>query len=247
MDSRLWKRVVLVLALLLCAGTALAGPPYVADDPTPTAPGGYEIYAFTTGAVARDGSEGSLGVDFNYGGARDLQLTAVLPLAWGNPDAGSGSFGLGNVELAAKYRFVHQADVGLDAAFFPRVLVPSPSSATGVEHAALLLPLWLGHSWGRWSTFGGGGYEVNTGGDSRSFWTVAWAVTDQVTDSLQVGAEVFHQSTASRDARSDTGIDIGGIQDLSEHLHLLASVGPGLQHSGENGRIHWYAALLFTF
>ncbi len=103
---------------------AFAGPPYVTDDPEPTDFGHYEIYAFAGGTSARDGSGGAGGIDFNYGAAPDLQLTAVLPLAWDSPNAGGASAGLGNVELAAKYKFLHQDDVGVDVAFFPRVFLP---------------------------------------------------------------------------------------------------------------------------
>jgi hypothetical protein len=236
-----------MLAWLLSATSAWAGPPYVADDPTPTRTAGYEIYAFTDGNSTRNDRDGAAGIDFNYGAARDLQLTAVIPLAWNTSASHSSSTGLGNVEVAAKYRFLHQADAGLDMAFFPRVLLPSPSSSTGIEHVALLLPLWIGHNRERWSTFGGGGVEVNEGGDSRSFWMLAWAVTRQVRDGLQLGGEAWHQSADIHDGHGSTGVDVGATWDMSEHFQLLASVGPGLQHTGQSGRVNWYASILSTF
>ena len=49
------------------------------------------------------------------GGAPDLQLTAVLPIAYDE----AGHAGLGNIELAAKYKFLHQDDVGFDVSIFP--------------------------------------------------------------------------------------------------------------------------------
>src|ERR1700710_413692 len=150
-------RFGVVVSVAFAASPALAGPPYVTDDPQPTELGHYEIYAFAGGSAARDGSGGAGGIDFNYGAAQDLQLTAVLPLAWDSPRAGGRAAGLGNVELAAKYKFLHQDDVGVDVAFFPRVFLPAGSPALGERHVSLLLPLWIGRSWGTWSTFGGGG------------------------------------------------------------------------------------------
>jgi hypothetical protein len=66
--------------------------------------------------------------------------------------------GLGNVELAAKYRFLHQDTVGWDVAVFPRVFLPSGSGIVGDNRASLLLPVWVQRDWtSAWSTFGGGG------------------------------------------------------------------------------------------
>jgi hypothetical protein len=61
----------LTIAAMLLMGflnSSLAGPPYRTDDPEPTDYGHYEIYAFTNGIVAEDGTSGASGIDFNYGG-----------------------------------------------------------------------------------------------------------------------------------------------------------------------------------
>ena len=59
------------LAMLAASVTppALAGPPYVSDDPEPTDYRHFEIYAFTSGTRTIDGTSGQGGVDFNYGAA----------------------------------------------------------------------------------------------------------------------------------------------------------------------------------
>ena len=77
--------------------------------------------------ATRDGTSGAGGIDFNYGGAPDLQLTAVVPLEY-DSRAGGPETGIGNIELAAKYRFLHQDDFGWDVAVFPRVFLPSASA-----------------------------------------------------------------------------------------------------------------------
>jgi hypothetical protein len=70
------------VVLLTMGHGAKAGLPCISDDPGPTDYGHFEIYAFADGAVTHDGAGGESGVDFNYGAAPDLQLTAVLPLAY---------------------------------------------------------------------------------------------------------------------------------------------------------------------
>src|ERR1700761_4894047 len=152
------------LALGWMSQPAFAGPPYVSDDPEPTDYQHFEIYTFNFGTSARDGTAGESGIDFNYGAAPDLQLTATLPGAFNQPAGGDLNLGPGNVELAAKYRFLHQDSFGLDVSIFPRVFLPSGSNLTGDNHAALLLPVWVEKDWnGKWSAFGGGGCTLANG------------------------------------------------------------------------------------
>ncbi len=124
--------VAFVVTLSALSSPALGGPPYVTDDPAPTDYKHFEIYLFNAGTAERGGIAVASGLDFNYGAAPDLQLTAVVPVSFNNPSGGRTATGLGNVELAAKYRFLHQEDFGWDVAVFPRVFLPagSPANAT---------------------------------------------------------------------------------------------------------------------
>ena len=47
----------------------------------------------------------------------------VVPVAYENPVGSDSASGLGNIELAAKYRFLHQDQIGWDVAIFPRYFV----------------------------------------------------------------------------------------------------------------------------
>jgi hypothetical protein len=236
-----------VLVFVLLASAAQAGPPYVSDDPEPTDDGHYEIYLFDQGTAARDGVGGAFGVDFNYGAAENLQLTAVLPVEQESTPGGPDLLGIGNIELAAKYRFLHLGEGGWDAAIFPRVFLPSGSALVGDKHFSLLVPIWLEHDWGQWSTFGGGGCEINRAGTSRDFCMAGWALTRQVLPDLQLGAEIVHQTADSRDGRASTAIGGGLRYDFSAHYHFLAYAGPGLENAAETGRASWYTSILFTF
>src|SRR5271155_4034974 len=166
------------LASLVVSGTAtvitptrpaLAGPPYVSDDPEPTDYKHFEIYSFSDGITSNNGKSGEAGIDFNYGGAPDLQLTATVPAGFESPAGGQMTVGPDNVELAAKYRFLHQDTVGWDVAVFPRVFLPSGSGSVGDNRASLLLPVWVQKDWtSAWSTFGGGGCVISAR-NSRDF------------------------------------------------------------------------------
>lgn len=239
--------IVLAAALVAFARPVLAGPPYVTDDPEPTDDGHFEIYAFGTGTSARDGSEGETGIDFNYGAGPDLQLTAVAPLAYDSPRGADTSFGFGNIELAAKYRFLHKESLGWDVAVFPRILLPSFSRRAGDREAAFFLPLWIEKDWNRWTAFGGGGCALHRGGEAQDYCTAGWVVTRQILPDLQLGGEIYYRSADRRGGKATAGLGAGAIYDLNERYHLLASFGPGIHNADETGRYSWYAALLFTF
>jgi hypothetical protein len=81
-----WRQLLVGVAVLsgllgLLAQPAVAGPPFLSDDPQPTDTGHFEIYTFNNGTNTRAGTSGEAGIDFNYGAATDLQLTATLPQA----------------------------------------------------------------------------------------------------------------------------------------------------------------------
>src|SRR5262249_15133980 len=130
--------VAVFAASLSVAFPAFAGPPFLTDDPQPTDEGHWEIYNFVNGVHTPGDTAGEAGIDLNYGGAKDLQLTAVIPAGYDN-----SSWGSGDVELAAKYKVVHKdGPWGVDIAVFPRVFLPTAFDRHGDRHANLLLPVW---------------------------------------------------------------------------------------------------------
>src|SRR5258707_4402794 len=182
---------MIAVAMVLMARPAVAGPPYVSDDPDPTDYRHFEICAFSGGTATRGDIGGASGVDFNYGAAPDLQLTATVPMGFDSPAAGGASFGPGNIELAAKYRFLHQDSFGLDVSVFPRVFLPSGSTNIGNNTASLLLPVWVQKDWsGGWSAFGGGGCVIS-GHASQNFCLTGAVVTYHFLPKLQLGAGLF--------------------------------------------------------
>jgi hypothetical protein len=236
-----------LLLLAALAPAAYAGPPYVSDDPQPTSERHFEIYAFTEGLRNEQGTSGASGVDFNYGAGPDLQLTAVIPQAYERPRDVPASSGVGNIELAVKYRFAHQSESGWDIAFFPRLFLPSTTSAVGPRHASLLLPVWLERDWRGWSSFGGAGCALNHGGDSRNYCLASWALAYQLRPNLQLGAELVYQSPDTYGMPSTFSTGAGVRYDLNNTYHLLAYAGSGLRNAAATDRYSWYVSILFTF
>jgi len=222
---------------------ANAGPPYVTDDAEPTDTGHWEIYNFVSSVATADDTQGLAGLDLNYGAAKDLQLTMVVPAAiddW-------RQVGAGDLELAAKYRFLHQQDGSWtpDVAFFPRVFAPT-GSRFDAERPGLFLPLWAEKDWGKWSLFGGGGLQINPGAGQRNFWQSGLALSRAI-GRFSLGAEVIHQTAEATDAKDFTAVDLGATYTLSRHWTLMLSGGPGVQNAHENGESLFYLALEATY
>jgi Putative MetA-pathway of phenol degradation len=236
-----------MVAMLALLRPVLAGPPYVSDDPEPTDYKHFEIYSFSNGTATRDGIGGASGIDFNYGAAPDLQLTATVPAGFDRPAVGRLSFGLSNIELAAKYRFLHQDGFGLDVSIFPRVFLPSGSSAVGNSMASLFLPIWVQKDWaGGWSAFGGGGCVIS-GQTSQNFCLTGGVVTYQLLPKLQLGVELFHQTADGSGNPATSSLGLGARYDIDDNYHLLGYVRRGIQNANETDQYSWYTSILFTF
>ncbi|MDR3419128.1 MAG: hypothetical protein P4L83_23375 [Nevskia sp.] len=225
----------------LAAGAAQAGPPYVTDDPEPVELGHWEVYGFTAGAHQHSANTSGVlpGLEVNYGAAPGLQLHAILNYAYDVPSGGSWHSGLGDTELGLKYRFVNpeKDDWYPQVGIFPLLEVPTGDASHGLGTGQTLafLPVWLQKDWDEWTTYGGGGYWINPGPGNRNYWFFGWLLQRQVTKSLALGVEVFHQTPSVDGGNGVSGFNLGGVFDFTERHHLLFSAGRGGQQYAVDG------------
>ena len=241
------KRARLLAAFIMAssATAAQAGPPYLTDDPVPTDLAHWEIYAFTAGERRSSLLEDDLGVDLNYGAVKDVQLTATLPLSISHEPAAGWRSGTGNLELAVKYRFIHDDRSGVSVAAFPRAILPTASHADH-EKTRILLPVWAEKDFaGGTSLFGGGGYEINPGAGNRNFWQAGAALTHDLSERVSLGAELTRRGRDTVDGSAQTSAGLGAVVNLSAHQALLVSAGP--TWAEHRTSYHFYAALGFNF
>lgn len=237
-------RRLIASTVLAVATPAAAGPPFVTDDPVPTDFRRWEIYGYGEGLLRRHGAESEVGVDLNYGALRDVQLTATLPYA-ARAD-GVNRLALGDVELGAKYRIVHQHDGSAlpDISVFPRLSVPT-AGRRGAGRVGAQLPVWAGKDSGGWSLFGGGGYAINPGGGRRSYWFTGVTLARKIAERTSLGVEVFHQGRDAADGTPSTLVGLGATRAIAARWSVLAAGGAFTAHTDEHGRYRLYLALLF--
>jgi hypothetical protein len=236
----------LAFAAMFWPTAALAGPPFLTDDPEPTDTGHWEIYAplFEAEGSGRD-LEGALGAEINYGAAEGVQVTIGLPAAYSH-DARGWHWGAGDLEASVKYRFYHNERAGLQIAVFPGVTLPTARRGFGAGHVTALLPIWAQKDFGPWSVFGGGGYAINPGPGNRNYATAGVALARRFGERLLLGIEADRQGPDVVGGRASTSLGAGVIYDLPGPFRLLASGGPTFEDGGGSG-FHSFAALGVDF
>ena len=233
-------------AALLTHCPAWAGPPYVTDDPEPTRTGGWENYVYLSGANTPGATAGQAGVELNYGAATNLQLSLAVPVDYVSSHGVRAGFG--DVDAGVKYRFLHAADESWlpDAALFPAVTLPTAARSFGTGRASLFLPVWLEKDFGKWSAFGGGGYDLNPGAGQRNNALLGWALTRSIGARWNIGIEIYHQTPTTAAGSAATNIGFGVIYQMAEHWALMASGGPGLQKPLHSSSSAFYVSLQYT-
>lgn len=177
-------RGLLCLAMVFVTSLAFAGPPFKTDDPEPVPWRHYEAYVF--GAVDRGLGLSSWTLpafEFNIGAAPNLQLHVVFPGAYLTP---AGNYGVGDIELGAKYRFIQETGARPEIGVFPLIELPTGSSRLGLGNGQVWarLPVWIQKSHGPWTTYGGVGYQINHAPGMKDSLFAGWLIQRQTTRRL---------------------------------------------------------------
>lgn len=241
----------LTLAVLVFAWAILpslwAGPPFLTDDPEPVALHHYEIYTAAFNTRTQDGWTGIFPyVDANYGIVRNVHFHVATPFNSVRPDQAVNQYGYGDTEVGAKMRFLQETKEHPQAAFYPLIEIPTGDEERGLGngHAQFFLPVWVQKSWGRWTSYGGGGYWINTGSGNKNWENAGWVLQRDISEQLMLGAELYYGTVATVGDSVSEGFNIGGQFNFNKEYHLLLSA--GRDFNGPNQFIS-YLALQWTY
>lgn len=231
------------------SATVFAGPPFLTDDPVPVDYHHGEIYLFSTGTREAEGTTG-LGpaIEFNYGPLPDTMLHIIAPMAYDAPEGEASHFGYGDTELGIKYRILHQTDLLPMIGVFPLVEIPTGDKDKGLGNgkAQYFFPIWLQKDFGKWTTYGGGGYWINPGQGNKNYWFTGILLQYSFSETFYLGGELFHQTADTVDGKDSNGFNLGGGLPLVGDLQLLFSAGRGLTNTAGN-RFSYYIGLYYPF
>ena len=198
-------------------------------------------------------------VEFNWGVLPNVQLHFIIPMACNfpsnAPDAppaglGPNAFGLGDIEIGAKFRLVQETKRRPMIGIFPMFEVPSGDSTRGlgVGKGWAKLPLWLQKSFGPWTTYGGAGEEIVPQTGYKDFTYGGWLVQRDIGKRWTLGAEVFShgaEGLAAPQTGSATMLDAGGYYYFrNPGFQLLFCYGHSIAGQAEN---YGYLGLYWTW
>jgi hypothetical protein len=159
----------------------------------------------------------------------DMQLHIVAPLGYVRTTEGT-HYGYSDTEIGVKYRFIEETEMLPQVGFFPLVEIPTGNANKQLGNGKFqaYVPFWIQKSWGRLTTYGGGGVWYNPGPDRKNWGFAGWEIQYDFSELLTLGEEINYQSAETQDSKSSTGFNLGGFINLTEHHHILFSLGHNL-------------------
>ncbi|MFM9914102.1 MAG: hypothetical protein ACKVN9_11265 [Methylophilaceae bacterium] len=243
-------RHTLLLMLFSASLPAWAGAPFVTDDPEPVEVKHLEVnLAVNMSRSQGETSVGAPGIDINYGLLPDVQIHGQPKLTYERTHDGS-HYGIDNTEIGVKYRFFNRQyrDSTWMAGVYPMLMIPTGDKILNPNERKIqtFLPLWIQRDSKDWTIYGGVGYRINQGVDTKNSHFVGITVINHISESLQLGGELFHETPSKNGEKETVGFNLGGKYDLSEHYHLLFSAGKALMNVYSTNQFSTYLALQFT-
>jgi Putative MetA-pathway of phenol degradation len=235
---------LLSLFFLFSAHLALAGPPFQTDDPEPVPLHHHEAYLFgTVDSSGGDTFSQGPAFEYNIGAAPNLQLHIIIPGAY---DSSANAFGMGDMELGAKYRFVTEKGKRPEIGTFPMLEVPTGNNRLGLGNGQVWarLPVWIQKDKGSWTTYGGAGYQINHAPGNKDSLFSGWLLQKQLAKWITLGGEIYYQSAQMVDTHQTTYMDGGGYYYFTPNLQLLFMGGHTV--SGDNHTVG-YLGLYYTW
>jgi hypothetical protein len=248
------RAVLIVSFALATTARALAGPPFLTDDPVPTDYQHCETYAFVMTDKSAGVSTQTQGpaLEFNWGALPNLQVSGTFPYTFLSvpsspsavlPDsvAGATVSGYGDTEFAVKYRFLQETGGRPQMSFYPAIELPTGNKTNGIGNGRTWyrFPIWIQKSWGPWTTYGGGGYAINSVPGMTNFSFGGWLVQRDFSENVSVGAELYYQGPEFAGDDSTTFYNAGSFITLSKGFGILFSIGHSF--AGDNQSVAYFA------
>ena len=189
-----------VCVWLILGGASLnAGPPLITDDSGTPGIGGWEVNF--SHSIERTNSQFLMLtplVDINYGLLENDQWKIEFPVIFVDPVGLDERWGVGDIEIGWKYRFLEEDDRGFVASIYPQMVIPT-ADAGGINQASLgsgfyemFLPLEVGKQFfdDTLLIYGEVGYNIVLDSMGTNEWSYGVAFQHEHSDRLQLMFEV---------------------------------------------------------
>jgi hypothetical protein len=218
--------------LLILSTTTFAGPPFFTDDPQPVDFKHWEFYvASQMNFIQHDADMTAPHIEINYGAIPEIQLHIVAPLGYVKTESGN-VYGYRDTEIGVKYRIINTED-GFMAGVFPTAELPTgnASQQLGNGTTQFFLPLWIQKNWGKFQTYCGAGFWINPGTGNKNYSFVGWQAQYEFSAEITLGGELYYKTSPVQDGNNSAGFNLGGYVNISEHHHILFSIGKSVSYT----------------
>jgi len=222
------KNIVPVIILILCNIQFIyAGPPFDTDDPETVRFKHWEYYISSINSYQVGVWSGtSPHIELNYGLIPNVQVHLLLPMNYIYYNHNGADFGYADTEFGIKFRFIQETENSPQVGIFPIVEIPTVKNSEFSDgKAKIYLPVWLQKSWGKLTTYGGGGYWINPGSNNKNWIFSGWEIQYDFSKAVTLGGEIYYHSADTKSTRSETGFNLGGSINPSEKFHFIFSFG----------------------
>lgn len=223
----------LLVAMCITTSQVIAGPPFKTDDPQPVDFLHWEFYLASQQQFDRHTTSATAPhFEVNYGLVPNVQIHLVAPLGYVHSVEGT-RYGYSDTELGLKYRFVDENETIPQVGVFPLVEIPTGDESRGLGSGKVqaYFPVWVQKSWGKLTTYAGGGVWYNPGAGEKNWLFSGWEAQYDLSEVVTLGGELYYQTADNEDATSSGGFDVGGFINLSDKHHILFSVGETLSRA----------------
>ncbi len=220
-----------LLAALCLAPFCAAAEPFFTGDGTTVPYKEWEFELNSTMTFAEhEPDEKSVGLEIKYGLLSRVELFLEMGYDHISKDHTGEEVmpalhGVGDSEIGFKYRFLDECAIGPKMAIEPRLGLPTANKKMGNDRMWFKIPLWLEKNWGDFSTSGGAGYVFNDADEAKNFTFAGWKVRYDLTESLNIGAEIFYQGADSTDNSDVTLANLGTVYKLNDAFNLQLGLG----------------------
>jgi hypothetical protein len=244
------KRWVLMVVFVVCIPVGVvAGPPIQTDDTGTPGPDKWETNMGFTLDKRQNASRYEVpALDLNYGVGERIQLNYSVSWIVLDPKDEAAKSGIGNSEVAVKWRFLDEDKHGVAVSVYPRFIFNNPAGSAdrGLvdDGTAFKLPIQMEKKIGIIDFIANFSREFHQRGSDT--WIYSVAVKYAEVKGLAVLAELFG-SADNGFKNAETACNIGFRKDVSENYMIMASLGRSLREGPDHPTLLSYAGLQKRF
>jgi hypothetical protein len=244
------RLVWICLMVGLVSRTTFGGPPLRTDDPGTAGLNKWEMNLghtlFKTDAALRMEVPS---VEVNYGLHENDELTLAAPVVGVDPKFDESHWGVGDLQLAYKVRFIDERDADIGVSVAPKLFAPTGTQDFGIGfgQTQLFLPMEMGKHFfdEKLWLYGEVGYQFGLE-DTRSqllFSGVAgeWQVIDNTALLAEVGVVI------AKNAGNDVFFNAGVQHRLAENVSFIGSAGRSFLDGGSRPAFMGFFGLQITW